>query len=244
MKIFSTLMLVGALAALMPDASLAGGRKLVVMHPTGTVQVEFRANGVNINAPLPIVKGRIELQEGPYEPGLGKQFMLTRFTVGIHPFMVNNDAWGQMTFLEVGLHMRDAMAWWAQPLSTLPIPDILGGAYKIDIPPDAIYKIGDPTFVGTSLVIYKGEAKHQRERDRVSAPITGVIDLDHGTIKITAVLEATTPAPWWAPWSEGIKRKFTINLTGQFPGPENAQVNPEEPPSPRPILVPSNMFSK
>lgn len=238
MKIFSTLMLVGALAIVAPQASHAGGRKLVVMHPTGTVKMQVQADGVNINFPLPVFKGRIEIQEGPEWPGLGKQFMLTKLIVGVQPFILNNDKWGQIRFHDLGLHQRDGIAFWAQPVSTLPT-NTPGGAFKINIPPDAIYKIGDPTFIASGLVIRQGEARYQQERDRVSEPITGVIDLDQGTITIRAVLEGKTPAPWWQPWSEGITRKFTITLTGKFPGPVNQEVDPEEPQPPRPILVPS-----
>jgi hypothetical protein len=116
----------------------------------------------------------------------------------------------------------------------------VGGVYKINIPSDEIYTVGDPTFVGTGLVIQNGQARVQSESDRVSKPITGIIDLDQGTITITAVLEATTPAPWWTPWSDGITRKFTINLVGHFPSAGNQEVDPEEPPSPpRPIMVPN-----
>jgi hypothetical protein len=239
MKIFSTLMLVGALAALVPQTTHAGGRKLVVMHPTGTVNMDIKADGVNVSYPLPIIKGRIEIQEGPYVPGLGKQFMLTKFIVGVHPFMLNTDKWGRMTFFDIGLHMPNAVSWWAQLATTGPNP--LSTAYEIYIPPDDIYTVGDPTFVATGLVIYKGEARNKSERDRVSKPITGVIDFDHGTVTINAVLEAKTPAPWWDPFSSGIKRKFTISLKGVLPSPGYAQVDPEEPPSPpRPIMVPAN----
>jgi hypothetical protein len=118
----------------------------------------------------PVTAGRIEIAPIVFVPGFAGRFWLNHVSLNFADFMIERRPFGAHQFRAVGMHLRDAVSFWAL--------EVQPSVYTFKIPPDEI------TFYSGTL----NNGDLQAGNQYPTQDVTGTIDLKNDTFKAEAVI--------------------------------------------------------
>jgi hypothetical protein len=168
MKTPTTLLL--TLLACGPAATALAASDLVI-KTGGQMRVQLSVpSDHDVDQITPVTAGRIEIAPIVFVPGFAGRFWLNHVSLNFADFSIERRPFGVHQFRAVGMHLRDAVSFWA-----LEAPP---GVYTFTIPKDEI------TFYSGTLNNGGLEAGNQYP----SQDVKGTIDLKNDTFKAEAVI--------------------------------------------------------
>jgi hypothetical protein len=174
-----TLLLMVGLSGIAPAAGLAQGQPMVVNDLTGNLRIQQELPGTcsNVDQTTPVTGGRLEIApDGGIDVPGGKSFVLTRANISFASFTIHRNCMGQnvtRAYSELDVQLVGVVPFVASPAGS--------GVFNVAIPKEDVFIYETAIVNGDSETGYK----HPKE------PVTGTIDLQHGTMQLSVRIGAT-----------------------------------------------------